>query len=899
MAKRRRRTAATKAAPAAGTAVAPAATFSAEQVAALLSVRSMPGGQVPTPLPRTDPQVPFGPGVPLLPAPIDPLNAATGRAEPRIHEYPVTSNLPGVTDRLIPWKVLRDASEIPVVRDCIRIRKNEVTSLEWDIVVSKRALAAHRKKDPSMSSVIVERELRERLAPETDRAMQFWKQPDWQQGENFVEWATKLLEEHLVLDAVAIYPFRNRGGDKLGLRILDGSTIKILRDHLGGRPLAPQPAYQQLLWGFPRGEFAADVDEDGNLLGGDPAKSSGAQLFDSDRLIYKRREVRTITPYGYSAVEQSLQDVDLYLRRLEWDKAQYTDGVAPAGWLINDGMEQWTPQQLLSYNKAFNDLYSGQTLERMRYHLLPPGIKPAETADIPEKFKPDYHLHLIKLVAMHFDVTLAELGFTESKGLGSTGWHEGQENVQQRKATNPTLVWLQSLLTEIMHRYLGVPEELEFRFLGLDADDQAAADAVIHQQLVDGRITWNEAREEGGRAPYDFDEANMPVVQNGRGLVFVEGASKLAAPGEEIGAPQAPPINGDEAAAGDTTAAGENLVTPQAAVAAPQNTNATPPPAAVQPSKPDAAKTELAAYGKWLRNGRAKRRPFEFEHVTLTEAMLNEIDLDTVVFKAGGAGPKARTGQHWPAWDQDLRTAEHWAGELHAALSGVPTRTIASRWLEVRKDSTSDRRRDAAGWLAAIGWSVTSLVRRVLRGLWVDGFLLGNKAAQALLEEEERVDWGDWKPGSTAETRLLIAADGLDPGLQQLLTDADRIADGINATRVKDVAKVLADAVDTQPTVDELESQIADALSDKAAVDRIALTETSRAVADGALARYDTARLDGVTHLEWVTAAGACPRCQENAAAGPVPIGQPFPTGSYSPPEHPLCRCAVFPAPAP
>src|SRR6476660_3445445 len=54
---------------------------------------------------------------------------------------------------------------------------------------------------------------------------------------------------------------------------------------------------------------------------------------------------------------------------------------------------------LTAYNQAFNDLYAGQTLNRMRYHLLPPGMEPMESKDHPEKFKPDYHLHLIKLVA--------------------------------------------------------------------------------------------------------------------------------------------------------------------------------------------------------------------------------------------------------------------------------------------------------------------------------------------------------------------------------------------------------------------------------------------------------------------------------------------------------------------
>jgi hypothetical protein len=866
--------------------VQPAATFTAGQVQALLqNQQTVSTGQLATPLPRTEPHVPFGPGIPMQTGAIDPLNPASGRPEPRIYEYPVSMNLPGMTDRVIPWKVLRDAAEIPVVRDCIRIRTNEISSLEWDIVVTKRAMQAHRKVDPDTSSVEIQRRLREQLDPEVSRICDFWEMPDFHQGETWVDWISKLLEEHLVLDAVAIWPFQDRAKAKQGLRILDGSTVKPLLDHLGGRPLAPNPAYQQVLWGFPRGEFIADTDEDGTVLNG----------FDSDRLIYRRRAVRTITPYGYSAVEQALQDCDLYLRRLEWDKAQYTDGVAPSGWIKNTGMEQWTPQQLADYSRAFNDLYAGQTLSRMRYHLLPPGMEPIPTADIPEKFKPDYHLHLIKLVAMHFDVTMSELGFTESKGLGSAGFHEGEENVQERKATNPTIQWLQALLTNISRTHLGMPRELEFKFLGLDAEDQANADAVVEAQLKTGRITLNEAREEMGRAPYDFDEADMPQVQTARGIIFVEDASLLAPAGEEIVPPQAPPLNmvttdrsADEADGDD-----ESVAKPAGQPAKPGNGASAG--AAGKTLAADLVKAELAAYWKWVRNGRTKRRPFEFVHIDRNTAMLHEVDLGLVAFKAGEADPKVG-GRHWPAWEKDLQVAEYWAGVLRSALTGAPTRAIAERWLQVRKAAgDQDRRRDAEQWLIVIGWSVSKLVRKVLLGLYVDAYLVGDKAAQAVLAGAEQVDWGEWTPGSPAETRLLIAANGMDPGLQDVLADAGRISEGINSTRVREVAKALSDAVGGQPTVDDLSTELADILTDEAMVGRIAVTEVSRAVSGAALTRYDLARLNGLTELEWVAAADACPRCQENAAGSPVRFGQPFPTGSYSPPEHPSCRCAIFP----
>jgi hypothetical protein len=875
--------------------VAPAATFTAEQVQALLQSQNKTG-QLATMLPRTDPQVPFGPGLPLQPSLIDPpRDDGSGRSEPRIYEYPVTINLPGVSDRHVPWKVLRDAAEIPIVRDCIRIRKSKLAAREWDIVITKRALQTYKQQDPDTSSVQIKKDLRDKLNPEIARLIEFWQQPDPQQGEDFAAWATKGLEEHHVLDALAIYPYRNRGGQQMGFRILDGSTVKPLLDHLGGRPMPPQPAYQQVLWGFPRGEFVADCDTDGKVLNG----------YTADRLIYRRRELRTFSPYGMSGVEQALTDVDLYLRRHEWNRGQWSDGVAPAGWILNDGAESWTPQQLAEYSRAFNDLYSGKTLERMRFHLLPPGMHPQETADVGEKFKPDYDLHLIKLVAMHLDTTIAELGFTESKGLGSSGYHEGQENVQERKADAPDQRWLQGVLTGISRTYLGMPDELEFRFLGLDSEDEDAADEVLDRQVKGGRLTLNESREEQGRAPYSFAEADMPIVETGRGIIFLENSSKLAPPGEMITPAQAPPSTappeGEDAQPGS-----EDPATGQQ-----QGQKPAPKPAAGQGQpKPasdgqDAAKAEIAAFWKWHKNGHTVgRRPFVFKAATRTDAMLHEVPLDRVVFKTagGGARPKVldpKDRDAWPAWAKDRETARFWAARMREALSGAPTRMIATRWLALRKTTTADpqteaRRRDALAWLSALGFSVTPQIRRTLTGLYTDAYMLGDHSAQVLLGQiEHDPEWNGWQPGDTAATTERIAEADLSPGLQRMLAQADRIATGINHTRARDVAEVLADAVDEQPTVDELDADLAEVLEDADAAEMIAETEVARGIAQAATDRYTIA--PGITRYLWATGSGnVCVRCQANEDAGPILIGQSFPNGG-APPLHPRCACALLP----
>lgn len=48
----------------------------------------------------------------------------------------------------------------------------------------------------------------------------------------------------------------------------------------------------------------------------------------------------------------------------------------------------------------------------------------------------------------------------------------------------------------------------------------------------------------------------------------------------------------------------------------------------------------------------------------------------------------------------------------------------------------------------------------------------------------------------------------------------------------------------------------------------------------------------------WIVDNGgvACPDAEDNALAGGVCKGDPFPTGDLHPPAHPGCRCLAAPA---
>lgn len=858
-------------------------TFTAEQVAALL-VSSSVGPQVPggfVPLPRTDPQVAFGPGVPLIPGAIDPLRPDTHRPEPRFNEYPVTSNLPGVGDRLVPWKVLRDAADIGgLARRCIEIRKAEVATLDWAVTITGGAVEAARAADPDRAPSEVETELRERLAPEIARCTAFWQKPDPGQDEDTSEWMSKLLEEHLVLDAVAIYPRRTFGGDLYALEILAGDTIKPLRDHRGGRPLPPQPAYQQILWGFPRGEFTADTDADEKVING----------YQADQLVYKRRNVRSFTPYGYSAVEQALEDIDVWLRRRKWIRDEYTEGTVPTGLLRNTGAGGWTPQQVAEYETGLNDMYAGSSGARHRLRVLPPGFELQTQTDVAERYRPDYDLFLIKLIASHFDVTIAELGFTEPGGLGSSGWHEGQADVQQRKGTLPTLRWLQQFCTSMSRKHLSMPPELEFRFLGLEEEGEAAADEVAAARVADGRMTYNEDRDRMGQPRYDFPEADMPLIKTARGLVFLAGASQLAPAGELVGPVQGAPqadVDADgilDAPHGPDTDTGDPQ--PDSEVAGDKE----------DPQRADQVKTELGAYRRWARRNPAPARPFQF--TTVTKADAPDLVGAPVTFVSAGGDAHPKGGEvAWPGWERDQDAADRWAPRITRALDqAVDCDTLAERRLAHGLTADPDPSGPwsatvAAAWLTDQGLNLGGTIAGLLSGIWAEGWAIGHASAAAVNRPGAAAAFG-WQAGDhqgAERTLTHQSADGLAVFRARHQTEATALADG----RLKVLAAVLARALSDHWTARKLAVELRASLRDPTWAQMLALTELTRATS---AASANTYREAGITDLRWITEPGACLACRLNEESAPVPIGGTWPDGSTAPPAHPNCRCATAPA---
>ena len=534
-----------------------------------------------TPLPRNPllASVPFAPGLPLIPGALNPLNPETGRPAPRRYEYLVAQNINVSENRLVPFKTLRAAADqIDILRRCIEVRKAKISGLEWDIVLTDSA-SERIISESGGNHLRAMSDARAKFTPEIARLRKFWETPDPANGLGFVDWLNMALEEIDVLDAWAIWPQSTVGGEIRGLQILDGSTIKPLLDDRGMRPdPSTGPAFQQILYGFPRSEFSATIDDE-----------AADGEFSSDELAYLVRNRRANSVYGYSPVERALPLADIYLRRQQWLRAEFTDGTMPKSWLELPESAQLTPEQIRAYENIYNDDLAGQTEQRNMMRFLLPGGKLVTDPGYQEKFSDRLDDYLITSITGHFGVLPTEIGFSAKTGLGGSGHQAGEASAAEQIGIIPTARWVSQMISALSYRWLGMPRELEFRLASSERTNDESIAKRDDLRTRNGSQTINENRADLGLPLLDSPEADMPI--------FVAGASVFMMTPDGM------------VAAG--TSLDENGEQDQPTAEKPVVDNSLPNEAKPLPSD-KSAQDEIRTFIRWVRKGNTSRS-FNFE----------------------------------------------------------------------------------------------------------------------------------------------------------------------------------------------------------------------------------------------------------------------------------------------
>lgn len=352
--------------------------------------------------------------------------------------------------KIAPFVILRQLAKISdIIRICIETRKDQISSLAWDLVPKDKTL----KGNAALQKKIAEK-----------RA--FFRKPDGRRS--FQRWVRHAIEEILVIDALSIYLQPTRGGQLHSLRIIDGATIVPLLDRQGETPAPPSIAYRQIINGQP-------------VAGGDCT---------SDQLLYLPRTV-TESPYGLSPTEAVLLTVNAALNRSVFNLAYYSEGNIPRA--LAEAPETWTPEQIKEFQVYFDELVSGAG-SRSRIKMIGSGMAEHIHEFATPDFKTDWDEWLMKVTCAAFGVPPAEIGFTEDVNKSSG---DSQENVAYRRGVKPLTLFLKEIFDDVLETGLDAPE-LEFAFIGGEVEDkklQADVDAIY---LARGVISVDDVRSRMG-----------------------------------------------------------------------------------------------------------------------------------------------------------------------------------------------------------------------------------------------------------------------------------------------------------------------------------------------------------------------------------------------------------------
>jgi SPP1 gp7 family putative phage head morphogenesis protein len=254
---------------------------------------------------------------------------------------------------------------------------------------------------------------------------------------------------------------------------------------------------------------------------------------------------------------------------------------------------------------------------------------------------------------------------------------------------------------------------------------------------------------------------------------------------------------------------------------------------------------------------------------------------------------------NWGAHKADVRIATNNARKIQAALrQGIDAKRVIVAYRRTQpntsKNPTADRAR-ARAW-AMLNMRINNEpLLEILQKTWADGFVLGQAygdEAIARAREAKKagssdyIDWDHWKPGDAATATLLRPP----KAFQELLGRARVTIKDLDQTGYDRVGTALADSIEQGLSDTRAARLINDAIGNPARALSIAITETNRAMSQGAINRYQAAKLE---QMEWATS-DPCPTCAMNSGQV-INIGGTFNSGANMPPAHPHCRCAILP----
>ena len=443
----------------------------------------------------------FAPGYPLVPVDYE---------RTRRYNFPVGINYIYTPRSFEPigFAELKALANDDITRLCIETRKDQIEKLGWTIKPRDEEATQKAGTDKRMNQLT-----------------EFWQYPDGITP--FGSWLRQLVDQVLVTDAPALEPRLNRGGDIIGLDIIDGATIKVLIDDTGRRPRPPAPAFEQIIHGRPwvlLEDGTRANTEEGDVVG----------QFTDQQLIYFPRNPRPDHLYGFSPVEQIVLTINTSIRRGIMQLQHFTVGNIPAG-MVN-APNGWTGEQIARFQDWFDSKLSGNTGERTKLLWGPEGAKYQQIKEPP--IKDDFDEWRARVICFAF--SLPPTAFTRQVNRATA---ETAQEAALEEGLAPLMIWVKRLIDNVIQRRMGHPD-LEFAWSDVKPIDPTDQADMLVNLVGAGLNTLNEARDQLGLDPVEGGDEIL--FKTGTGPVTLDSILNppepppMPAPGGAPGGPGGP-----------------------------------------------------------------------------------------------------------------------------------------------------------------------------------------------------------------------------------------------------------------------------------------------------------------------------------------------------------------------
>lgn len=421
----------------------------------------------------------FGPGIPMAPQ-------APTEVKGRAFDFPSNVNLLTTQRPASPitYEALRAfADSYDLLRLIIETRKDAMERLRWVIQLRdpKEKLTAQKKN---------------KIKDLTN----FFRKPDGEHHWN--QWLRMLLEDVFVVDAMTLHRRRTRIGKLVSLEQIDGATMRRVLDDWGRTPEDPNDtAYQQILKGMP------------------------AVNYRRDEIMFRPRNLRIHKIYGYSPVEQILMTINIALRRQVFQLNFFTEGNMPAA--LIGVPEQWTPDQIRTFQEWFDGIFSGNLASRSRARFVPSAVGKTYIPTQETELFGAAEEWLARVCCFAFSISPMPFIKMMNRATSDTAQHDASATGLQ-----PLQAFIKSVIDDILSDDLDA-DDYEFAWRGDDEIDPVKRQAMTEADVKCGLLTVNEGRIADGREPYDDPAFDEPMFMTSNGL-----APLILTPEAQGGAPK-------------------------------------------------------------------------------------------------------------------------------------------------------------------------------------------------------------------------------------------------------------------------------------------------------------------------------------------------------------------------